>query len=205
MKRPKVDKIDFSKAHRDLYTATPNAKELTAAKATFLSREGKGEPGGAAFQEAIQQLYSLVYTAKFMLKHSGKLDFAVSKLECLWHTENIEETPRSEWRWQLLIRIPDSLTAGDLKRAREEVRTRRQIDTSGVKRWTWKEGRCVQIMHIGPCDKVGQSYRQLDEHARKKGLTASCPAHEIYISDPRRVQPARLKTIVRLPVSGRPK
>ncbi len=203
MKKAELRKIDFTKTSRDLYTATPKAKEVTAAKATFLSLEGKGEPGGAAFQDAIQQLYSLAYTAKFMLMHSGKVDFAVSKLECLWHKENIEETPRSEWRWQLLVRIPDSVTEGDLKKAREEVRQRRRIDTSRVKRWTWKEGRCVQMMHIGPYENVGRSYGQLDEYARKQGLVATCPAHEIYISDPQRVQPAKLKTIIRLPVSSR--
>ncbi|NWG14781.1 MAG: GyrI-like domain-containing protein [Acidobacteria bacterium] len=202
MKKAALEKIDFSKTDRDLYTATPKAKEVTAGKATFLSFEGKGEPGGKAFEDAIQQLYSLAYTAKFMLRHNGKLDFAVGKLECLWHTENIEQTPRSEWCWQMLVRIPDTVTAADLKKARDEVRRKRGLDTSGVKRWTWKEGRCVQMMHVGPYDQVGRSYSQLDEYARERGLVASCPAHEIYISNPQRVEPARLKTIIRLPVSS---
>ena len=205
MKKQELDKIDFGKLFKDLYTATPKPKEVTAAKATFLSLEGTGEPGGEAYSSAIQQLYTLAYTVKFMLKNGGKLDFAVSRLECLWLTEQIVQTPMSEWRWQLLIRIPDAVTAGDLKRAGKEILVKRQLDVSGVKRWTWKEGRCVQMMHIGPYGEVGRSYRRLDEYAREKGLAASCPGHEIYISDPRRVAPAKLKTIVRLPVSAQAK
>jgi hypothetical protein len=202
MKKPELDKIDFGKLFKELYTAAPKPKEVTAAKATFLSLEGTGEPGGPAYSVAIQQLYSLAYTMKFMLKHSGKLDFAVSRLECLWLTEQIDQTPMSEWRWRLLIRIPDAVTASDLKRASKEILEKRQIDVTSVKRLAWKEGRCVQMMHIGPYNEVGRSYRQLDEYAREKGLTVSCPGHEIYISDPRRVAPAKLKTIVRLPVSA---
>ncbi len=203
MDKQGLEKIDFSKIHRDLYTATPKPKEVTAARATFLSVEGMGEPGGAAFQAAIQQLYNLAYTLKFMLKQEGKLDFAVGRLECLWNIENIDETPRSEWRWQLILRIPDAVTAGDLKKARAEVLRKSRLDTSGVQRWTWKEGRCVQRMHVGPYGEAAESFRQLDAFAAEKGLVASCPAHEIYVSDPRRVPPSRLKTIVRLPVSPR--
>jgi len=204
MKHSKVEKIDFAKSHKDLYTATPKVKEVKADRATFLSISGKGEPGGPAFEGAIQQIYSLAYTAKFMLKFSGKLDFAVSRLECLWHMQNPEALPRSEWPWQLLVRIPGGVTTADLKKAGRQIREKKQIDTSEVKRWTWKEGRCLQLLHIGPYNEVGRSYQRLDDYAREKGLTAACPAHEIYISDPRRVAPAKLKTIVRLPVSSPP-
>jgi len=177
---------------------------VKADRATFLSFTGKGEPGGPAFQEAIQQLYSIAYTAKFMLKFAGKLDFAVSRLECLWHMQNPDAIPRSEWPWQLLIRIPNAVTAADIKKAGKQILEKKQIDASKVKRWTWKEGRCLQLMHVGPYNEVGGSYQRLDDYAREKGLTATCPAHEVYISDPRRVAPAKLRTIVRLPVSAPP-
>jgi hypothetical protein len=202
MKKPQLEKIDFAKSHKDLYTASSKAKEVKADKATFLSFTGKGEPGGPEFQNAIQQIYSLVYTAKFMLKFAGKLDFAVSKLECLWHMQDPDALPRSEWPWQLLVRVPNALSAADLKKACKELGEKKQLDTSGVTRMTWKEGRCLQIMHVGPYDEVGKSYQLLETCAREKRLGAACPAHEIYISDPRRVPPARLKTIVRLPVTA---
>lgn len=200
MKNPKLQKIDFAKTHRDLYTATLKIKEVRAAKATFLSVEGQGEPGGPAFQSAIQQMYSLAYTTKFLLKNAGKLDFGVSRLECLWHGEDMDRVPKSEWRWQLLIRIPEAVTETHLKQAREEIRKRRDLDTSAVRRWSWAQGRCLQVMHVGPYDEVGKVYKSLDEFAKAQGLATTCPGHEIYISDPRRVAPARLKTIVRLPI-----
>jgi hypothetical protein len=200
MKNPKLEKIDFAKTHKDLYTATSKIKEVRAGKATFLSVEGLGEPGGPAFQSAIQQMYSLAYTTKFMFKNTGKLDFGVSRLECLWHGEDMDRTPKSEWRWQLLIRIPEAVTETSLKQAREEIRKRRDLDTSAVRRLSWAEGRCLQVMHVGPYDEVGKVYSSLNEFAEAEGLATACPGHEIYISDPRRVAPARLKTIVRLPV-----
>ena len=200
MKTQKPEKIDFGKIHKDLYSATSKVKELAVGKATFLTVEGKGEPGGPAFQEAIQKLNTVAYTTKFMLKYEGKLDFAVSRLECLWRIENPDTLPRSEWKWQLLIRIPDAVTSSDLKKAAAEIRRKRELDVAGVVRLVWKEGRCLQMMHVGPYDEVGKSYKLLEDYARAKGLTAVCPAHEIYISDPRRVAPAKLKTIIRLPV-----
>jgi hypothetical protein len=195
------EKIDLVKQYRELYTAGAKVKDVSAGKATFLSCEGVGEPGGSEFQTAIQQLYSLAYTLKFMLKNSGRMDFGIGKLECLWRSSDVDSTPKSEWRWQLLIRIPDSVTGSDVKAASTEVERRRQLDTSDVKLWNWKEGHCLQVMHIGPYGEVGKTYAQLDEYARGHGFTPKCPGHEIYINDPGRVAPAKLKTIVRMPVA----
>jgi hypothetical protein len=200
MIRSTLEKIEFAKIHKDLYTASGKIKGVDAAAAVFLSVSGKGEPGGASFQTAIQHLFSLAYTTKFMLKNAGKLDFAVSRLECLWHGQDFEHTPKSEWLWQLLIRIPIAVTTRDLKKAGEMIRQKHQMDISDVKRWAWKEGRCIQIMHVGPYDQVGITYRKLDEFAKAQGMTTSGPGHEIYVSDPRRVPPEKLKTILRLPV-----
>ncbi len=195
-----LEKLDLVKKYKDLYTATSKIKEVKAEKAAFLSVEGRGEPGGPAFQSAIEQVYSLAYTTKFMLKNAGVLDFGVGRLECLWHGCDFENVPKSEWSWQLLVRVPDEVTEKVLKPAREEIRKRRKVDTSAVKRWTWAEGHSIQVMHVGPYDEVGKVFSALDEFARSKGWAALGPGHEIYISDPRRVPPARLKTIVRLRV-----
>ncbi len=200
MNESTLEKIDFVKAHKDLYAASSKIKEVKAEKAAFLSVQGRGEPGGQAFQSGIQQLYSLAYTTKFMLKNAGILDFAVGRLECLWHGCDYEKVPKSEWSWQLLIRIPEAVSEKVLQQAREEVLKRRELDTSAVKRWTWTEGRCIQVMHVGPYDQVGTVYTALDDFARAHGQITQPPGHEIYISDPRRVPAAKLKTIVRLPV-----
>ncbi len=115
--------------------------------------------------------------------------------------DEMEGIPREEWPWQLLIRIPDQVTEADLRKARREVLERRHLDTSAVQRWTWKEGRCVQVTHIGPYDQVADSFRRLDEQAASMGLQTGCRGPEIYMNDPGRVAPAKLKTIIRLPVT----
>ncbi len=194
------DKIDFSKIYKELYTASAKVKEVEAGPGVFLSIKAQGEPGGAVFQKAIEKMYSLAYTAKFAVMKPKNMDFKVSNLECLWFMTDPENTPREEWTWQLLVRIPETLTADQLELAREEVRKKRGLDTSDIERISWQEGKAVQMMHVGPYDKVGEAYQKLDQSAREKGLTPRCPAHEIYISDPRRVAPEKIKTIVRLPV-----
>ncbi len=100
----------------------------------------------------------------------------------------------------MLIRIPGEVTEKDLGAARQEVLEKRQLETSGVKRWVWKEGRCLQVMHIGPYDSVGSAYQRLSTRALELGLVSPGPGHEICISDPHRVAPEKLKTIIRLPV-----
>jgi hypothetical protein len=199
MKAINAEKIDFSKTHKELYTATSKVKEIQADKATFLSVKGVGAPGGAEFERCIGLLFGLVYTTKFGLKFSGGIDFAISRLECLW-PEDPCQIPREKWPWQLLIRIPDELKAADLKPFRKELLEKKGLDTSEVERWSWKEGPCLQVMHVGQYDQVGNAFNQLGEYAESKGLKVKAPGHEIYISDPRRVPPERLKTIVRMPV-----
>jgi hypothetical protein len=199
MKAPQLEKIDFAKTHKDLYTASAKIKEVMAEKATFLSVKGVGAPGGEVFQKCIGMLYGLAYTAKFGLKFAGRMDFGVSKLECLW-PEDPAKLPPEKWPWQLLIRIPDELTASDLKPFRKDLLDKKGLDTSAVERWSWKEGRCIQVMHIGPYNEVGSIFGQLGEYAEAHGLEVTCPGHEIYISDPRRVPASKLKTIVRMPV-----
>jgi hypothetical protein len=196
----KTEKMDFTKSHKDLYSATRKIREVQADRAVFLSIKGTGEPGGPAFQDAIGKLYALAYTTKFMLKGEGKLDFAVCRLECLWHMQDPETLPRSEWPWQLIIRIPASITAAQLRKAGKQLSEKKDLDASAVERWAWREGRALQMMHLGPYDDLGITYNLLFSHAQERGLTPNCPTHEIYISDPRRVAPERLKTIVRLPV-----
>ena len=197
------DKIDFSRTHKDLYTASQKVKEVEAGPAFFLSVKGKGEPGGTAFEKAIEKLYSVAYTAKFAIMKPKNADFKVSNLECLWFITDPENTPREDWTWELLVRVPEALTTDDLHRVREEIQKKRGLDTSDVERRMWEEGKAVQMMHVGPYEKLGETYQRLDQYARDNALTPKCPGHEIYFSDPRRVAPEKLRTIVRLPVSAR--
>lgn len=191
--------FDFFKTLKDLYTARPKIKEVVADSGTFLAVDGVGAPGGEAFQQAIQALYSAVYTVKFTLKLAGTLDFKVGKLECLYLSDP-KQTPMDQWKWRALVRIPDEVTARHLAQARKAVREKKGIDASQVKRLRWKEGRALQVLHVGPYQAVGSAYERLDAYAKEQGLAIHCAAHEIYLNDPRGTPPAKLKTIVRLPV-----
>jgi hypothetical protein len=195
-----MEKIDFAKLHKDLYSATSKIKEVKADRAVFLAVDGQGAPGGEAYVAAIGALFGVAYTTKFALKKQGTLDFAVSKLECVWDVEEPARTPPEEWKWRLLIRIPEEVGAAELKATALALREKGK-DGAAVKRVAWKEGRCLQTMHVGPYDQVSAAYARLGAHAESIGLTPSA-GHEIYISDPQRVPPERCKTIIRLAVRG---
>jgi hypothetical protein len=196
---PVVASIDFRKSYPDLYKAGRTVSELRAPTGVFLAVDGTGEPGGAAFQDAVQQLYALAYTTKFSMKKAGGADFGIPPLECLW-PDDPNARPKNEWRWRLMLRVPPCVKAAALRQVRKELLERKGIRTDEVRRVTWAEGRALQVLHVGPYDSVGPSYRRLMEEARPRGLVCVPPGHEVYLSDPRRVPPERLKTIVRMAV-----
>ncbi len=191
--------IDYSKTLKHLYTATGKIQEINVESGTFLAVEGQGEPGGEVFQNRIQCLYATAYTLKFTLKYAGVLDFKVGKLECLYLSEP-DKTPMKEWRWRFLLRVPEGVTPRHLAQAKKSLKERRGLDAAVVKRIRWKEGRALQVLHVGPFDQVGATYGQLSAYAQQHGLRTQCPGHEVYLSDPRRIAPEKLKTIVRMRV-----
>jgi hypothetical protein len=195
-----MKKVDYAKTLKDLYTATSRIKEVSAGRARFLCVDGKGEPGGKAFQDAVQALFGVAYTAKFMLKTAKVVDFGLSRLEAFWPDCDYAHTPPSEWRWRIAIRVPDQVTAAALRPARKAIEDRKGLDVSFVKLESINEGPALQMMHVGPYGKVGVTYGKLLSHAAESGLAPGSAGHEIYVSDPRRVAAKRLKTIVRLPV-----
>jgi hypothetical protein len=191
--------LDFSKQFKELYTAKTKPQQVVAGAGTFLAADGQGRPGGDEFQEAMPQIFSLAYTLKFGFREEKSLDFKVGRVECLY-LSSPHETPIDQWQWRVLIRIPDEFSAKDVTAAKKMLREKKGLDASKVKRIRWKEGRTVQVLHVGPYDQVGQTYEQLCGFARENGLATTFPGHEIYLNDPRRTAPEKLKTIVRMPV-----
>jgi hypothetical protein len=187
--------IDLVKEFKHLYTAGTKPQVVTADTGHFLAIDGQGAPGGAEFSAAIQAVYSVAYTIKFTRKFARTLDFKVPKLEMLYFSP--PNTPREQWKWRVLVRVPEQINAKDLSAAAKACQEK-GLDVSGVQRLKWKEGQAVQMLHVGPYDKVGAIYEQLHAFAREQGLEAGGPAHEIYLNDPQRTAPAKLKTIVRL-------
>ena len=195
-----MDKIDFKKTMKELYRATNKVARVKAGEGTFLAVDGQGAPSGEAFEKAIQNLYPVAYTVKFSLKKAGTIDFVVPPLEALWHDNPAEVPDMTQWRWRTMIRVPESVKTEHVQEAQESILERKGTDTSDVQLIRWEEGDSLQVLHIGPYDQVGTIYEQLQSSAQLENLTLGPPGHEIYLSDPRRTAPEKLKTIVRMPL-----
>jgi len=196
-----AERIDVKGRWPELYRAGRSVEVVEAGRGAFLTVDGVGEPGGQGYQEAIQKLYTLAYTAKYMLRNAGEMDFGIANLECLWESDPGDRT-KSEWTWRLQLRIPEEVTGEHLQRARAAIRERTGKALSGVRRRSWAEGRAVQVLHVGPYEGLPEAYARLGRYAEEHGLRCVGPGHEIYLSDPRRAAPEKLKTIVRVGVKG---
>lgn len=194
-----MEKTDFKKELKHLYRATQKIQEVDAGTGKFLVIDGKGAPGGEAFEGAMQKLYGTVYTLKFGLKHAGVMDFAVCSLEGLYF-DDPREVSMEEWSWRMMVRVPDGVKQNHLSEAQADLMDRKGVDASDVKLEQFKEGRSIQILHLGPYDQVGPTYEKMEEFMIENELTCNGAAHEVYLSDPRRTAPERIKTIVRLPI-----
>ena len=200
-----VKKIDLVKQHKDEYATPKEPRLIEVGSASYVAVEGAGKPGGTDFQSKVGDLYAMAYTLKFQSKASGP-DFVVCKLEGLW---GVGQPPGSDlsaitpesWRWKLLIRIPTFLKEKDLVRARSTLRDKgKEGNFEGVRLDVYEEGRCVQMLHLGPYEEEGRTLEQMRAFMEENGLTPRLVHHEIYLSDPRRVQPEKLKTLLRQPV-----
>lgn len=196
-------KLDLTKEYKTYYTAKTTSEVVEFNEAQFLTIEGKGAPGGKEFTSKVEALYPLAYGVKNICKKQGK-DFAVPKLEGLWWVESDRpplEVPREEWQWKLLIRMPHFVTSGIVEKAKEEVFKKKGIELiKGIKFEKIKEGKCVQMLHIGPYSTEPESLEKMRKLMEEKNLIENGLHHEIYLSDPRRVPEEKMKTILRQPV-----
>lgn len=201
-------KVDLKKELAHLYR--PSAKEVSLVEVprmNYLMIDGSGAPESSAeFQEAVGALYAVAYTLKFRLKKSGERpEFTVMPLEGLWWMEGVEgfDADNAEaWQWTLMIMQPGFVTEEDVRTAVSECREKK--NPPGLERIRFEslsEGTAVQIMHVGPYDQEGPAIEKLHSFARENGYELSGRHHEIYLGDPRRIAPERLKTIIRHPVS----
>ena len=137
-------------------------------------------------------------------KFAGKPDYAVCKLEAQWFTDGEPAAiPKEAWKWKLMMRTPDFVSQKDLKTAMGTLLKRgksREIEEVTLE--TIDEGVCVQMLHVGPYERESETIALMRRFAEANGLKLSGPHHEIYLSDPRRVPPERLKTILRNPASA---
>ncbi|HYM83210.1 MAG TPA: GyrI-like domain-containing protein [Candidatus Dormibacteraeota bacterium] len=174
----------------------------------LLAVDGEGEPGGAEFQEAFQALYSTAYTLHFALKKTGQEPGTIGALEGLWErTDASPETPFDEagdpaaWRWRVMLPMPDAATEADLAAAMEAAAAKKEIPgLARLRLVTWTEGPCVEALHVGPYATERETIDRMLAAAAERGLRPHGAHHEIYLGDPRRSDPAKLRTVLRQPV-----
>lgn len=198
-----MEKVDLFKQFKGQYMQAKEPVLVDIGPAQYLAVEGRGEPGGEVFTEAVGALYSAAFTIKMTRKAAGLGDYVVCKLEAQWWSDqgdDFAEAPMEQWRWRMMIRTPDCVGADDLAKAKEAVAAKGKADIGCVELVEMCEGRCVQMLHVGPYDKEGQTVERMKQFAGQQGLQIAGKHHEIYLSDPRRVPADRLKTILRVPV-----
>jgi hypothetical protein len=196
-------KLDLYKTHRDEYAAPKQPVLLHIKPARYLAISGQGAPGGNSFTARIGALYAIAFTVKMTRKFAGRRDYAVCKLEGQWFFDDEPaKIPKDQWRWKLLIRTPDFVTPAELDKAAATLLQRgKPAEVKEVKLERLEEGRCVQMLHVGPYEREPETMATMKSFAGRKGLQLAGPHHEIYLSDPRRVPPERLRTILRAPVA----
>jgi len=191
-------KIDLLKSLKSEYTAQSVPALIETTPGSYLSITGDGVPGGECFNDRVAALYAVAYTTKMRYKRDAGVDYTVAKLECLWHGLPDSREATEGWQWQLLIRVPDFVTETHRDEAVAALLAKKKPATvNEVKHIGLHEGRCVQMLHIGPYEEEPASFAVMAEFAKAEGLSVTGAPHEIYISDPRRVEPARLKTVLR--------
>ena len=172
---------------------------------SFVIVDGQGDPNKSQeFKDAVEALYSISYALKFMVKKAVSVNYVVMPLEGLWWADEMVEFiggDRNLWKWTLMIMQPEQVTEDLFDEAFEQVRKKKNpIALSKTRFEGFHEGLSAQIMHIGPYSAERPTIEKLHEFIKENGYEQQGKHHEIYLSDPRRTAPDRMKTIIRQPV-----
>ena len=209
--------FDYKKEYKEFYLPPAKPQIVTVPKMQFVAVRGKGNPNEEAgdYKSALELLYGISYTIKMskMGDHriDGYFDYVVPPLEGFWWQEKegkkipgINYSNKDEFQWISLIRLPDFVSKEDFDWAKETVQKKKGLDSSRAELLTITEGLCVQIMHIGSYDNEPATIKLMDDFAAEQGymldFSETRNHHEIYLSDPRKVAPEKLRTVIRHPI-----
>jgi hypothetical protein len=202
-----LKKIDFKKELKHLYNPpVKEVVEVVVPTMNFLMVDGEGDPNiSQAYVDAIEALFTVSYTLKFMVK-KGELaiDYGVMPLEGLWWTDDMTKfSPdnKSVWKWTAMIMQPDFISREMADHAIAEVKKKKNPSAvNKIQFASWQEGKCAQIMHIGPFSEEGPTIETLHRFIDTCKRQRTGKHHEIYLSDIRKADPKKWKTIVRQPM-----
>ena len=205
--------FDFKKAYKEFYLPKNTPEIVTVPRANYIAVRGQGDPNreGGAYQQAIGVLYAVAYTLKMSYKTDhrieGFFEYVVPPLEGFWRQEGaagVDYANKAAFQWISVIRLPEFVTEQDFAWAVETASRKKKLDCSAAEFLTVEEGLCVQIMHLGPYDDEPATVAVMDRYLLENGyendLSDSRLHHEIYLSDPRKVEPATWKTVIRHPI-----
>jgi len=202
-----MEKIDFKKKFKQYYQ--PLAKEVTLVHVpvfNYLMIDGAGDPNTSqAYKDAVEALFSVSYAIKFMIKKSEQaIDYSVMPLEGLWWSDNMNSfaaNQKAQWKWTMMIMQPDLVSQKTVETAMSAVADKKKLPALSLLRFeSFAEGKCAQILHIGPFSEEGPTiarvHQFIEHHSQKTGKH-----HEIYLSDIRKADPKKWKTIIRQPMA----
>ena len=205
--------FDFKKEYKEFYAPKNKPEIVDLPKANYIAVRGEGDPNNedGAYKQAVGILYAIAYTLKMSYKTDHKIngffEYVVPPLEGFWYQDGIDGVDYSNkdsFKWISVIRLPDFITKEDFAWAVETAGRKKKTDCSCAEFLTIEEGMCVQIMHTGPFDDEPASVALMDEYLEKNGYVNDIDDkrlhHEIYLSDPRKTAPEKLKTIIRHPI-----
>ena len=205
--------FDFKKEYKEFYMPKNKPEIVTVPVANYIAVRGKGNPNqeGGAYQQAVSILYAIAYTIKMSYKGSHKIEgffeYVVPPLEGFWwqdHVEGVDYGNKDTFNWISVIRLPDFVTKDDFDWAAAEAAKKKKLNCSAAEFLTVDEGLCVQIMHIGPFDDEPATVAIMDKYLQENGyrndMTGTRLHHEIYLSDARKVEPSKRKTVIRHPI-----
>ncbi|NMD43110.1 MAG: transcriptional regulator [Firmicutes bacterium] len=205
--------FDFKKEYKELYTAKGKPVILQVPLMYYLAVRGKGDPNeeGGAYQHAVSVLYAIAYTIKMSYRGSHKIrgffEYVVPPLEGFWWQDGvngIDYGNKQLFNWISVIRLPDFVAEDDLQWAAAETARKKKMDCSAAQLLSLDEGLCVQMMHTGPFDDESATISVMDRYLNEKGyindISDTRLHHEIYLSNTRKVEPSKWKTVIRHPI-----
>lgn len=205
----KLPKLDFRRELGDLYDARDEPALIEVPPIRFLMVDGHGDPNGSRpFRQAVEALNAVAYALKFRVRALPEgVDFDVMPLEGLWWIPNArvwDFDDKSDWDWTLMLAQPDIVTSELVAETMEAVRTRRKMAAlERVRFERFEEGTCAQLVHRGPFSAERPSLERLYDFVRRQGSMPVGKHHEIYLTDPQRTAPERMRTIIRQPIVPR--
>jgi hypothetical protein len=200
-----MEKFDPKRAYRELYNPPTEFGLVDVPDFLYIAVDGQGDPSTSPeYAAALESLFSVAYAIKFASKRAGR-DFVVGPLEGRWRAEDYTAYTagrRNEWSWTMMLVQPEWITPSDVEEAVATVGEKKQLASLRLVRpLRYAEGRCVQVLHRGPfADEAPTLARLHHEFMPEHGLEFNGDHHEIYLSDPRRTAPEKLRTVLRQPV-----